>query len=123
VPELESRRFSGTITDASGNVVGEARMWGAGERGPDGSWTGWIRVGDLGGQLPPGRYTVTAVDGWQGQFEAGRMPASRVFETELLSITGIGPPPWPAPDDQDFNRGDTRGGDEEEPQMNTDERG
>ena len=97
MPELESHRFIGTITDGSGRVLGEARMWGTGERGPGGAWTGWLRVGDLGGRLPPGRYVVAVSEGWTGEFEAAAGPVSRVFETDLLPVAGVGPPPWPEP--------------------------
>ena len=98
MPELESRRFAGTVANGSGEVLGEARMWGEGVRGEDGSWSGWLRVADLGGPLPPGRYHITAAEGWGGEFEPRPGPTSRVFESELLPVTGIGPPPWPAGD-------------------------
>lgn len=96
--EIESLRFNGTIRNAAGEVVGEARMWVAGERGPDGAWSGWLNLSDLGGQLPPGRYTVTAFAGWSGQLEAGERAPTRVFETDLLPVRGIGTLPWPPPD-------------------------
>jgi hypothetical protein len=98
VAELESCSFSGIIADAAGAVLGEARLWGAGERGDGGTWTGWLRVADLGGKLLPGRYTVTTPAGWQGAFETEANPPARVFETELLPIIGVGPVPWPARD-------------------------
>ena len=98
--ELESRRFSGIVADAGGRVIGEARLWGAGVRGPGGSWTGWVRVGDLGGKLPPGRYTVTVPEGWQATFETGHAPPTRAFESELLPVTGVGPVPWPEEDSE-----------------------
>ncbi|MER3420227.1 MAG: hypothetical protein C4290_06760, partial [Chloroflexota bacterium] len=93
--EIESLRFNGTIANVAGEVLGEARMWAAGERGPDGMWSGWITVGDLGGQLPAGRYTVTAFAGWSAQVEVGEHPPTCVFETELMPMRGIGPVPWP----------------------------
>ncbi len=95
--EIESLRFNGTVINAAGEVIGEARMWAAGERGPDGAWSGWINLGDLGGQLPPGRYTVAAFAGWSGQVEVGGRPSTRVFETDLVPMRGIGPVPWPPP--------------------------
>ena len=95
MPELESHRFIGTIADRSGRVLGEARMWGTGERGPDGTWSGWLRAADIGGRLPPGRYTVTAGEGWRGEFEVADGPVSRVFETDLIAVIGVGPPRWP----------------------------
>lgn len=99
MPELESRRFCGTITDTSGNVIGEARLWGAGERGASGSWGGWVYASDLGGRPAPGRYTVTTPEGWQATFAIGGEPSTRVFETELCPFTGIGPVPWPPAED------------------------
>jgi|GEM_PF-2793596 hypothetical protein len=96
--DVESLRFNGTIRNAAGELVGEARMWGAGERGPDGAWGGWLTLGDLGGQLPAGRYTITAFEGWSGQVEVGEYPPTRVFETELMPMRGIGPVPWPPAD-------------------------
>ena len=98
MPELESCRFNGTVIDSSGRVLGEARLWGQGQRGADASWSGWLRVADLGEHLPPGRYTVTAFAGWSGEFEVEVPRPSRVFETDLLPFAGVGPPPWPAPD-------------------------
>jgi hypothetical protein len=102
--ETSVRFFAGTVIDESGNTLGEARMWGAGERGPDGSWRGWLRAGDLGAQPPPsGRYTITTPVGWSGAFEIGPERPARVFETDLLPVTGIGPAPWPE-DDQTLAR-------------------
>lgn len=95
MPPLESCRFAGTVADASGRVLGEARGWGTGERGDPGGWSGWLRAADLAGKIAPGRYTITAFEGWAGEFEVGTDPARRVFETDLLPITGIGGPPWP----------------------------
>ena len=107
MPELESCRFNGTVADSSGRVLGEARMWGQGQRGAEASWSGWLRVADLGEQLAPGRYTVTAFAGWSGEFEVVPGRPSRVFETDLLPVAGVGPPPWPAPD-QDEERDEPR---------------
>jgi hypothetical protein len=95
--EIESLRFNGVIANTAGEVLGEARMWAAGERDPGGTWGGWINLGDLGGQLPAGCYTITAFEGWSGQVEVGEHPPSRVFETELMPMRGIGPVPWPPP--------------------------
>lgn len=100
MPELESRRFDGTIADQSGRVLGETRLWGTGERGPRGWWSGWLRVADLKGQVPPDRYIVTTPDGWRAEFQVEDRAPSRVFEADLLPITGIGPPPWPAAEEE-----------------------
>jgi hypothetical protein len=97
VAEVESRRFAAEITDADGRVLGEARVWAAGKR--DGEWSGWLHLRDLPQPLPPGRYRLTAAEGWTGTFEVRERPTTRVFETELLPITGVGALPWPPPDD------------------------
>ena len=96
MPELESLRVSGVVIDATGRVLGEARVWGTGVRGPDGAWNGWLRSADLGGRPPLGRYTIAAAEGWTAEFDVTGS-VSRVFETELVAIAGVGPPPWPPP--------------------------
>jgi hypothetical protein len=96
VPELEVRRLNGRILDASGAVLGEARLWAAGERGDSGGWWGWIRTADLGTQLASGRYAFASIDGWEAAFVTGHAPPTRVFETELLAFRGEGGVPWPA---------------------------
>lgn len=107
MPAVEARRFAGTISDESGRVLGEARMWGMGERtgmppgepgDPEdgGCWSGWLRIADLGGRLAPGRYTVAAFEGWTGVIEVVPQPPTRVFETDVQAFTGVGGVPWPA---------------------------
>ena len=97
----DALRFDGEVFDPAGTRLGEARFWGAAERGADGApWQGWLRIADLGvGELPPGRYRVTATAGWSAEFEplAGR--PSRVLEVDLLPIAGVGDAPWPEADD------------------------
>jgi len=96
VPDLEVRRLLGRIADASGTVLGEARLWAAGERGDGGGWWGWIRAVDLGAPLASGRYTFISIDGWEASLETGHAPPTRVFETELIPFRGEGGVPWPA---------------------------
>lgn len=95
MPELSSLRFAGVVCTPDGEPVGEARFWASGSHGPEGAWSGWLYVADLGSP-PPGRYQVIAFAGWQGDFqiESGAVP-TRVIETDLLPVTGAGPAPWP----------------------------
>lgn len=95
MPPHEACSFAGAVTDAAGVAIGEARMWGAGERGPEGTWTAWLRSNDLGGIPPPGRYRVEAFAGWSAEFDIRPSRPSRVFETELVVVAGVGPVPWP----------------------------
>lgn len=93
--ELSSLRFAGLVLTPDGKPVGEARFWASGTHGPDGIWSGWLYVADLGSP-PAGRYRVAAFAGWEGDFqiEPGVM-ATRVIETDLLPVVGGGPAPWP----------------------------
>jgi hypothetical protein len=98
---VDAIRFDAEVFAPSGESLGEARFWGAGESGLDGSsWCGWMRVTDLGtNDLPPGRYHLRAFDGWQAEFETLVSRPSRVFEIDLIPFDGIGDVPWP-PDDE-----------------------
>src|SRR5206468_342021 len=60
--------------------------------------SGWLYVADLGGPPPPGRYWVATFEGWSGEFNVAPAVITRVIETDLLPITGIGPAPWPPPE-------------------------
>lgn len=101
MPEIESRRFPATIAADDGRELGEARLWVAGTRDAEGRWTGWLHVADLGGTPPPGLYRARSDQGWEAAFEVTARPTTRVFETELLLISGTGPLPWPPPADRD----------------------
>lgn len=94
---VDALRFAGEVFDAQGTSLGEARFWGMAERSPAGApWRGWLHVTDLGSnELPPGRYRVRAFAGWEAEFEPLVRTATRVFETDLLPIVGIGDAPWP----------------------------
>jgi hypothetical protein len=94
---VDAQRFDGTILDAAGTSLGEARIWVAAERSEAGApWRGWLRVTDLGtNELPAGRYRIHAVAGWEGEFEPITTRPSRVFEIDLLPLQGIGDAPWP----------------------------
>lgn len=95
MPDLEARRVVAAITGPEGEPVGEARLWAAGNHGPEGGWSGWLYAADAGGQLPPGRYTLIG-DGWSAAIDVPTRPLSRVFETDLQLFTGAGGLPWPA---------------------------
>ncbi len=99
---LDALRFAGEVRDAEGNTLGEARFWGAAERSADGApWRGWLHVTDLGtNELPAGRYLVRTAAGWEAEFEPAVTRATRVFETDLLPITGLGDAPWPDDSEQ-----------------------
>jgi hypothetical protein len=92
----DALRFVGEVRDAEGKTLGEARFWGSADRSADGApWRGWLHITDLGtNELPAGRYRVYAA-GWDAEFEPAVTRAARVFETDLLPITGIGDAPWP----------------------------
>ena len=94
---LDALRFDGVVVDAAGTPLGEARFWGAAERGADGApWRGWVRLSDLRlNELPAGRYRVTTTAGWEAEFEPLVSWPSRVFEIDLLPIAGVGDAPWP----------------------------
>lgn len=94
---IDARRFDAEVLDERGTSLGEARCWGAAERSEDGaSWRGWLRITDLGTlELPPGRYRLRSIGGWEAEFEPLVTRASRVFETDLLPIVGVGDSPWP----------------------------
>lgn len=94
--DLESRGFMGVLRDAHGERLGEARVWGMGER--DGEWRGWLRAPQLSGKLAPGRYRIETVEGWSAEFELLPGRLARILDTDLLAIAGSGPTPWPPPE-------------------------
>src|SRR5262245_4806986 len=98
----DALRFAGEVRDADGTILGEARFWGSAERGVDGApWPGWLYITDLGtNDLPAGRYHVRVAAGWEAEFEPTVTKVVRVFETDLLPITGCHDAPWPDQSEQ-----------------------
>lgn len=93
----DALRFTGEVWNADGKTLGEARFWAASEHtGNHAPWSGWLHITDLGtNELPAGRYRVRAAGGWEAEFEPVVTKATRVFETDLLPIIGLGDAPWP----------------------------
>lgn len=96
MPDPHPIRFDGEVWTDAGERLGEARFWAVradADEGPP--WRGWLRLDDLRRtDLPAGRYRLRATAGWEAAFETGGGRPSRVFETDLLAITGLEPPPW-----------------------------
>ena len=99
MPHLTTHLVAATITTDAEEPVGEARVWLAATAGGD--WTGWLRVADFPNRPTPGRYRLTGAGGLTGEFELSPSPVSRVFETDLLPITGVGPLTLPSPAEAD----------------------
>jgi hypothetical protein len=97
----DARRFDGEVYDGEGAHLGEARFWGTVDRDAGvAGWRGWLRLADLErGEMPAGRYRVRSFEGWEAEFEPLGPRPSRVVETDLLPIRGIGERPWPEADD------------------------
>lgn len=93
----DARNFRGEVWAAGGERLGEARFWAVAERsGACAPWRGWLQVTDLGrATLPRGVYRVRAVDGSDAAFEPLAPHTTRVFESDLLPIVGVGDAPWP----------------------------
>lgn len=89
-------RFDGEVWTAAGERLGEARFWATlADTDEVTPWRGYVRLDDLRRpDLPPGRYRLRTEAGWEAWFETRGGRPSRVFEADLLPITGTETPPW-----------------------------